>query len=151
MKCIYCSHKVTSVKNSRSAKGGTLVWRRRYCEKCKNTFTTREGTFLDNLFLIKRNGKRQRFLYEKLFASIFSALNFGKERDSGSQSLVARDIAYTAIDVLRAPQIKTTSTKEVIITVYKELMKVNQHAAYSYMFYSSYRRDVLKRIGTIMK
>jgi transcriptional regulator NrdR family protein len=147
MKCIYCSHKETEVINSRKTRSNTLVWRRRHCVRCDNVFTTREGTFLDNLFLIKRNGKRERFIYEKLFASIFLSLNIGKNKDSGKDAVLSRSISYTVVEKLRDTKQKTLKTSDVIIIVYKELYKVNHHVADTYMFYSEYRRHVLKTIS----
>lgn len=148
MKCIYCSHKETSVINSRKTKGSSLIWRRRHCLKCDSLFTTREGTFLDNLFLIKRSGKRQRFIYEKLFASIFLSLDAGKNRDSGKQAVLAKAVAYSVVDGLRDMRQKTIKTSDVIQIVYKELLKVNYHVADTYMFYSEYRRNILKSMKT---
>ena len=147
MKCIFCSHKNTSVINSRSTKGNTIVWRRRQCVSCKDIFTTREGTFTDNLFLIKRNGKRQRFVYEKLLASIFVVLNLGKERDSGDQALRSRKVTYDIIDGLRDIHAKTISTKDVVRITYKALIKISQHTADSYMFYSSYRTEIIQKMS----
>ena len=151
MKCIYCSHKETEVTNSRKTKGNSLVWRRRHCGTCGNTFTTREGTFLDNLFLIKRSGKRQRFVYEKLFASIFLSLDAGKNRDSGKQAVLARTIAYSVVEKLRDTKQKTLKTSDVIVIVYKELLKINYHVADTYMFYSEYRRNIVKSLSKLTK
>jgi transcriptional repressor NrdR len=143
MKCIYCTHKKTEVTNSRTTRGDTMVWRRRKCLSCKKIFTTREGTFLDNLFVIKRNGRRQRFIYEKLFTSIFMALDAGKERDNGKQAVLGREIAYFTVDAIRDMRKKTVTTEDIIRIVYKQLIKVNRHVADSYMFYSPYRRSVI--------
>ena len=148
MKCIYCSAKVTSVSNSRKTQGGNIVWRRRYCEKCDSVFTTREGTFFDNLFVIKRNTKRQRFVYEKLFVSVFIALRFGKDKDNGDGAMQAKHIVYTSLDKLRAEKIKEVSSKEIIRTVYKELSKKYPDAAISYALYSEYRISATKSLFT---
>lgn len=146
MKCIYCSHSSTSVINSRKVSNGAIVWRRRQCESCHSVFTTREGTFFDNLFVIKRNGKRQRFVYEKLFTSVLVALLFGKDRDNGTQSLQAKSVVYVSLDRLRDKKIKDVSTKDIIRTVYIELLKKHPHAATSYMLYSEYRRSAVKAV-----
>ena len=144
MKCIYCSYKKTDVINSRKTKSGTMVWRRRECPSCKEIFTTREGTFLDNLFIIKRNGKRQRFVYEKLFTSIFVALDAGKERDNGIQAVLAKENAYLTVDAMRDMHKKTIRTEDIIRIVYALLKRKNEHVADSYRFYSAYRRTILK-------
>lgn len=145
MKCIYCKNKETAVKNSRSTKEGTVVWRRRQCEKCKGTFTTKEGALVDHLFIIKRNGSRQRFVYEKLFVSIFTVLGSGKDRDNGKQAMLAKIITEKVLTDLVAKHTKVVSSEEVIAAVYEELMRIDSHAADSYIFYSWYRREVINR------
>lgn len=122
-----------------------MVWRRRECPSCHKVFTTREGTFLDNLFVLKRNGRRQRFTYEKLFASVFVALDAGKERDNGKQALLAKEVTYKIVDALRDTRKPTVKTEDIIRIAYAILMKENPHAADSYMFYSAYRRSILKK------
>ncbi len=144
MKCIYCNHKETFVINSRATENRARIWRRRECHKCKAVFTTHEGSLSDNLFLIKRNGKRQRFIYEKLFASLFVVLDSGKERDNGRQAVLAKAIAEDIVKKIRSAHVKTVTTKEVIQIVHKELTKVSVHFADTYMLYSRYRRDILK-------
>jgi transcriptional repressor NrdR len=42
MICIKCFHEKTEVTNSRPTKKDHQVWRRRRCESCRVTFTTRE-------------------------------------------------------------------------------------------------------------
>ncbi len=144
MKCIYCSKSPTSVVNSRKVSNGSVVWRRRHCEHCDSIFTTREGTFFDNLFVIKRNGKRQRFVYEKLFTSVLVSLLFGKDKDNGDQSLQAKAVVYSSLDYLRVKKLKDVSTKDIIRTVYTELSRKHPHAATFYMLYSDYRRNSVK-------
>lgn len=145
MKCIYCKHKETAVKNSRSTKEGTIVWRRRVCEKCGNIFTTKEGALVDHFFIIKRNGSQQRFAYEKLFVSIFTVLGSLKNHDNGKQAMLAKTITERVLTDLVAKHIKSVSSEEVIRVVYEQLMKVDSHAADSYIFYSGYRRDSIAR------
>lgn len=143
MKCIYCEHKVTSVSNSRVVQGGAMVWRRRTCLSCGSIFTTREGTFFDNLFIIKRSGARVRFVYEKLFASIFVAVSFGKSRDNGSDAVTAKKITYAVLNEIRKTKVKELPSSSLTKSVYKVLKKEHPYAAETYKFYSEYRRKVL--------
>jgi len=149
MRCIYCLKKQkTEVINSREIRRGYATWRRRACSACKRIFTTKESPVADNLFFIKRNGSRQRFVYEKLFASIFAVLNFGKKRDNGRDARLAKKIADRIVNQLfvRAEK-KDISTQKVIELVYVDLKKINQAFANSYASYSEYRIKTLLQKG----
>lgn len=143
MKCIYCKQKGTEVRNSRLLNGLLGVWRRRYCPTCKMTFTTKEFGFADNLFVIKRNGKRQRFVYEKLLVSIFTSIDKGRDNDNGSGALIAKKITDSAIYKMLNLKTKDVSTKLVIEIVFTELVKINPYFGERYMYHSEYRTKVV--------
>lgn len=149
MKCIHCGHKKTEVTNSRIGKGGIEKWRRRKCLSCKRVFTTTESVFADNLFVIKSNKKRQRFIYEKLFASVFSVLNTRKSHDNGSDSMVAKKVTQKVIkNIFSLPNFsKDISTENLILLVHKELALLDRSYAEHYIYYSKFRRDVGKKGG----
>jgi transcriptional repressor NrdR len=151
MKCIYCRNKDTSVKNSRPVQKLLAVWRRRYCGACERTFTTTETAFADNLFVIKSSKKRQRFVYEKLFASIFSVLTSKKDSDNGDAALAARDMARSVIErILAKPEMgKDVSTSTLIELVYTHMKKVDLAYADHYIYYSPYRRKIGQKKGLI--
>jgi len=73
MNCPYCGKSSTSVKNSRPTKENTQIWRRRYCENCKETFTTHETIDLSHLVVIKKSGKTEMFSRFKLYSGIYDA------------------------------------------------------------------------------
>lgn len=73
MNCPYCGKPLTFVTNSRPTKGNTQVWRRRYCERCKETFTTHETIDLSHLVVIKKSGETERFSQAKLYSGIYGA------------------------------------------------------------------------------
>ena len=140
MKCIYCSQRKTSVANSREIKGGSMTWRRRYCSGCKKVFTTKESAMADNLFILKRNGSRQRFVYEKLFVSIFTVINSGKNRDNGDDAKLTKKISQKIMKKLfTASNNKNIASKTIIELVYAELKKINASYADRYISYSDYR------------
>ncbi len=143
MKCIYCKQKGTEVKNSRLLNGLLGVWRRRYCPACKATFTTKELGFADNLFLIKRNGKRQRFVYEKLLVSIFTSIDKGRDNDNGSGALIAKEITDNAIYAMLNLKTKDVHTYSVIQIVYSALIKLNPYFGERYMYHSEYRTKIV--------
>ncbi len=74
MRCPYCGHSDTAVKDSRPAEEDTAVRRRRGCEACGGRFTTFERVQLRDLVVVKREGKRAPFDREKLRRSVQLAL-----------------------------------------------------------------------------
>ncbi len=70
MRCPFCANPDTQVKDSRSAEDGTAIRRRRHCPKCGARFTTFERVQLKELTVVKRSGRKQPFMREKLMKSI---------------------------------------------------------------------------------
>lgn len=74
MKCPFCGHSDTQVKDSRPSEDGLAIRRRRYCPECNSRFTTFERVQLRELTVLKKNGERRMFDREKLAKSIQLAL-----------------------------------------------------------------------------
>ena len=75
MECIYCGKK-TKVTNSRPQKKDHQTWRRRECLSCHATVTSVEGLDLrGSLRAEKRNGQIEPFERDKLYISIYNAIN----------------------------------------------------------------------------
>ena len=70
MKCIYCE-KDTHVTDKREAPDGTR--RRRECLKCKKRFTTYEKPFEREIIIVKKDGRREHFMDEKLRLGLIKA------------------------------------------------------------------------------
>lgn len=67
MRCPYCLNYETKVIDSRDTGENELVTRRRReCLKCEKRFTTYEKIELPELFVIKKDGKRELFDIEKI-------------------------------------------------------------------------------------
>ena len=64
MNCPYCFHNESKVTDKRESPQG--IRRRRECLKCKKRFTTYEKIERGDLFVIKKDGKREKFSREKL-------------------------------------------------------------------------------------
>ena len=64
MQCPYCSFLESKVTNKRTAPQG--IRRRRECLKCEKRFTTYEKIEASNLYVIKKDGRREKFSREKL-------------------------------------------------------------------------------------
>ncbi|PNX45914.1 MAG: transcriptional regulator NrdR [Thermoplasmata archaeon M8B2D] len=67
MECPYCLGK-TKVTDKRGSPEG--IRRRRECLKCKKRFTTYEKISKADLYVIKKDGRREKFNKEKLEAGI---------------------------------------------------------------------------------
>ncbi len=71
MLCPYCFHKDTKVIDKRDIEG--LSKRRRECLKCKKRFNTQEVLERIELRVIKKDGRREPFDYEKLKGGVMKA------------------------------------------------------------------------------
>ena len=70
MRCPFCAHDNSQVKDSRPSEDNTSIRRRRQCEGCGARFTTFERVQLRELTVVKRDGKREPFDREKLQRAI---------------------------------------------------------------------------------
>ena len=75
MRCPFCAHEDSQVKDSRPTEDGAAIRRRRQCEGCAARFTTFERIQLRELVVIKRAGdggavRREPFDRDKLLRSI---------------------------------------------------------------------------------
>jgi transcriptional repressor NrdR len=74
MRCPFCSHADTQVKDSRPSEDGSSIRRRRFCPACNSRFTTFERVQLRELTVVKSNGERRLFDREKIARSMAIAL-----------------------------------------------------------------------------
>ncbi|MGI4944780.1 MAG: transcriptional regulator NrdR [Janthinobacterium lividum] len=74
MRCPFCGHDDTQVKDSRPADDGSAIRRRRFCGGCGQRFTTIERVQLRELTVLKNDGRRVPFDRDKLARSIRIAL-----------------------------------------------------------------------------
>jgi len=70
MRCPFCSHEDSQVKDSRPTDDGAAIRRRRQCEECGARFTTFERIQLRELTIVKSENKREPFDRAKLERSI---------------------------------------------------------------------------------
>ena len=74
MRCPFCGHAESQVKDSRPSEDGAAIRRRRLCPDCGGRFTTFERVQLRELTILKRSGRRSPFDREKLVRSISLAM-----------------------------------------------------------------------------
>src|SRR5580704_14481447 len=70
MRCPFCGHADSQVKDSRPTEDDAVIRRRRSCPNCDARFTTFERVQLRELTILKRSGRRAPFDREKLVRSI---------------------------------------------------------------------------------
>ena len=74
MRCPFCGHDDTQVKDSRPTEDNSAIRRRRFCPGCGARFTTFERVQLRELTVIKSAGQREPFDRDKLLRSMRIAL-----------------------------------------------------------------------------
>lgn len=74
MRCPFCGHDDTQVKDSRPTEDNAAIRRRRSCPACGSRFTTFERVQLRELIVVKKNGSRVPFDRDKLARSIAIAV-----------------------------------------------------------------------------
>ncbi|WP_033919519.1 transcriptional regulator NrdR [Sphingomonas sp. 37zxx] len=70
MRCPFCAHEDSQVKDSRPSEDGGAIRRRRQCSACGARFTTFERIQLRELSVLKSEDRREPFDREKLIRSI---------------------------------------------------------------------------------
>jgi transcriptional repressor NrdR len=74
MRCPFCGHDDTQVKDSRPTEDNSAIRRRRFCPSCGSRFTTFERVQLRDLVIVKKNGQKEPFDRDKLARSITLAV-----------------------------------------------------------------------------
>ena len=74
MRCPFCGHAESQVKDSRPSEDGAAIRRRRSCPECQGRFTTFERVQLRELTIVKRSGRRTPLERDKLARSVSHAL-----------------------------------------------------------------------------
>lgn len=73
MRCPFCGEPDTKVLDSRPAEAGSVIRRRRECGACNRRFTTYERVEEQPLYVVKRDGRRERFDRQKILAGLVKA------------------------------------------------------------------------------
>lgn len=74
MRCPFCNHEETQVKDSRPSEDGSSIRRRRSCPSCEERFTTFERVQLREMTVLKEGGRSQPFDRDKIIKSMQIAL-----------------------------------------------------------------------------
>jgi transcriptional repressor NrdR len=133
MRCPFCGHDETQVKDSRPSEDGAAIRRRRLCPECQGRFTTFERVQLREITIIKRTGRRTPFDRDKLARSLSIALRkrpVEPERVERMISLIVRQL-----ESLGETELASSSIGELVMKQLKQLDDV------AYVRYASVYRD----------
>lgn len=70
MRCPFCAHDDSQVKDSRPTEDNTAIRRRRQCDSCGARFTTFERVQLREVTVVKSDGTRESFDRSKIDQSV---------------------------------------------------------------------------------
>lgn len=120
MRCPYCNIVETKVTDKRDA--GSITRRRRECLKCGKRFTTYERVELD-LNVIKKDGRREKFLRDKLFEGIDKNL---QKRPFTTEQIeaIVDDVEARVYRVAKGKDIKSSRIGEIVMSKLKRVDKV---------------------------
>ncbi len=133
MKCPFCDSQETEVVETRESEDFGATRRRRECLKCTKRFTTYERVENIPLLVIKKDGRRETFIREKLREGIIKACQ---------KRPVSIDLIESLVDEiereLRGKETTEISSKVIGNLALRKLKKIDQVA---YLRYASVYLD----------
>jgi transcriptional repressor NrdR len=108
MKCPFCEHADSRVLDSRSGEGDQVIRRRRECGDCGRRFTTYERAAEAQVYVIKKDGRREPFDRRKIIAGMTKACekrSIGREVIEEAADRIARQAREELSDEVPASQI----------------------------------------------
>ncbi len=96
MRCPFCGFIEDKVVDSREAKIGDTIRRRRQCEKCHRRFTTYERIDEIPYMVVKKDGRREKFERQKVLAGLLKACEKRPVPMAKLEALVNEIEAYVA-------------------------------------------------------
>ncbi|HEY6465846.1 MAG TPA: transcriptional regulator NrdR [Candidatus Acidoferrales bacterium] len=122
MKCPFCQHLEDKVVDSREARTGDLVRRRRECLKCNRRFTTYERIDEIPYMVIKKDGRREKFDRQKILQGLLKACEKRPVPVGKLESIVDEAEAFVSETTER--ERTTTEIGELLMNRLKKLDKV---------------------------
>jgi transcriptional repressor NrdR len=122
MKCPYCHHEDTQVTDSRLAREGEVVKRRRKCKNCNRRFTTYERVERIGLTVVKRDNTREEYSRDKLYRGIAVACT--KRPVPADQLEEAVNEIESQLFAQGASEVPSTTIGEMVMQKLRELDEV---------------------------
>ena len=123
MRCPFCAHDASQVKDSRPSEDGAAIRRRRQCEACGARFTTFERVQLRDLTVVKKDGEKEPFDRGKLERSVAIAC---RKRDIPPERIERLITSIQRQLETRGDEVTTTAIGEAVMDGLKAL----DHVAY---------------------
>ncbi len=133
MRCPFCGHAESQVKDSRPSEEGASIRRRRLCPECGGRFTTFERVQLRELTIVKRSGRRAPFDREKLVRSLLVAIRKRPVDPDRMEQMVSGIVRQ--LESLGETEIPSSVVGEMVMKALKQLDDV------AYVRYASVYRD----------
>jgi transcriptional repressor NrdR len=122
MKCPFCAHLDDKVIDSREARTGEMIRRRRECLKCSRRFTTYERIDEIPYMVIKKDGRREKFDRQKILQGLLKACEKRPVPVGKLEAIVDQAEAFVSEAVDR--ERTTTEIGELLMAQLKKLDKV---------------------------
>ena len=122
MRCPFCHHEDTQVKDSRPTEENATIRRRRFCPECGSRFTTFERVQLRELTVRKNDGEKAPFDREKLTHSLQIALRKRPVEDDRIERIV--NSIQRRLETLGETEIPTKTIGEMIMDHLADLDQV---------------------------
>ena len=122
MRCPFCGHTDTQVKDSRPSEDNAAIRRRRFCPDCGSRFTTFERVQLRELTVVKKNGEKMPFDRDKLTRSLTIALRKRPVDEDRVERIV--NSIQRRLETLGESEIPTKVIGEMVMDHLAELDKV---------------------------
>jgi len=133
MRCPFCGHDETQVKDSRPSEDNSSIRRRRQCPACGARFTTFERVQLRELMVIKKDETRTTFEREKLVRSI--NISCRKRPVNSEQIELITNSIQRRLESSGETEIPTKVIGELVMDALKELDRV------AYLRFASVYKD----------
>lgn len=133
MRCPFCGHDETQVKDSRPSEDGAAIRRRRLCPACEGRFTTFERVQLRELTILKRSGRRAPFERDKLARSLSVALRKRPVEPERVERMISAIVRQ--LESMGETELPSSTIGELIMKHLKQLDDV------AYVRYASVYRD----------
>jgi len=122
VKCPFCSHIDDKVIDSRVARTGDLIRRRRECLRCGRRFTTYERIDEIPYMVIKKDGRRERFDRQKILQGLLKSCEKRPVATPKLEAIV--DEIERVVQEASEREINTTGIGEMLMHRLKKLDKV---------------------------
>ena len=122
MRCPFCGHNDTQVKDSRPTEESATIRRRRLCPECSSRFTTFERVQLRELSVVKSDGEKVLFERDKLLRSLQIALRKRPVEEDRMECIV--NSIQRRLETLGESEIPTKVIGEMVMEHLAELDQV---------------------------